>query len=145
MELVANVWPVFDENTRLVLRYFMRAYLINATDAVISATLRALAPTDFRLARVFSIPPRFQAVSEHGALSGCVTLADFRDHQADILGPAFEDLEKDYAVLQGMSITNSDAEPIGVALMPRFAPQPYLVVTALLETPDGRLIPQLPS
>jgi hypothetical protein len=85
MELVANVWPVFDADTGVVLRFFIRGYCMDAPDPVISATLRALAATDFRLAQVFPIPHRFSVTSPFGSLQGCVTLAGpSRDSRACI-------------------------------------------------------------
>ncbi len=47
MELVANVWPVVDEISGLVQRFFMRAYAMESNDYVISTVLQALASTDF--------------------------------------------------------------------------------------------------
>jgi hypothetical protein len=145
MELAANVWPVVDVRTGLVLRYFVRAYAIEGPDDVIGATLRALAATDFRMARMFRIPRNFRVASEHGTLNGCVTIADFHNHQAAILEPAFSELEDSFARLQGIAQSGIGREPIGVAISPTFPKEPYLVVTILIETADGQLIPQAPA
>ena len=141
MELVANVWPVADSLTGLVQRYLMRAYSLEANDATISDTLTALAPSDYPMARAFAIPDRFREVSPHGTLTGCVSLALFHHRQFAILEPAFRWWESAYATLQGISM--SGGEPAHRRETPRFAEDPYLVVTVLLEMPDGRLIPQL--
>jgi len=143
LELVANVWPVVDEGTGLVLRYYMRAYAVDAPDEVISETLRALAPTDFRLARMFRIPKRFAVVSEHGQLDACVSIGDFRRYQEEILTPALAQLEEESAKLQGIRANPATGEVVGASVIPRFPTEPYLVVTALLETPDGELVPQV--
>lgn len=142
MELVANVWPVVDAGTGLVLRYFIRAYAMDAPDDVISATLRALAPTDFRLARMFTIPQRFTVVSEHGQLQGCVSIRDFHRYQEEILIPAFTALEKGVAPLQGIG-ESLDGQTVGVSVTPRFPAEPYVVVTSLLELSQGQLVPQI--
>jgi hypothetical protein len=143
LELAANVWPVVDSGMGVVLRYFIRAYAMDARDDVIGATLRALAPADFRVAQMFTIPKRFTLVSEYGELSGCVTIADFHQYQETILTPTFADLEKAFAKLQGIRLSLEDEQPIGVGLIPRFPHEPYLLVTSLLEMPDGRLVPQI--
>ncbi len=140
MELVANVWPVVDQQALLVQRFMIRSYAVEADDAAISGMLTILAPTDYLMARVFPIPPRFRQVSPHGELVGCVSLPQFHDRQSDILEPAFRALEADHAKLQGISVTGP--QPVGTGKIPRFPEDPYLVVTVLLETPDGRLIPQ---
>ena len=141
MELVANVWPIVDETFGLVQRFFMRAYALEVDDATISRTLTALAPTDFRMAQVFTVPRQFEYVTRAGTLEGCVTLGDFHGHQPAILEAAFRSLEADYPRLQGIAMPGG--EPVGIGLLPRFSPDPYLVVTTLIETTDGRLLPQL--
>ena len=141
MELVANVWPVVDEQAMLVQRFMIRAYAVEADDAAISALLTTLAPTDYLLARVFPIPARFRQVSPHGELVGCVSLTQFHQQQFSILEPAFRALEADHAPLQGIAVTGT--QPVGTGKIPRFPENPYLVTTVLLETPDGRLIPQI--
>lgn len=142
IELSANVWPVIDAGTGLVLRYFMRAYAMDASDSVIGTTLRALAPTDFLLAEVFRIPQRHVVVSQYGDLNGCVSISDFHEQRALILPPAFEELEKSYARLQGVSVAHRSGEVLGISQTPKFPADPYLLVTSLLETADGKLIPQ---
>ncbi|MHB1094757.1 MAG: hypothetical protein ACYC3F_01125 [Gemmatimonadaceae bacterium] len=139
MNLSANVWPVVDAATGFVLRFLMRAYALDASDEVISRTLRALAPTDYLMARPFPVPQCFVMTSEHGTISGCVTIRTFHLHQGAIIEEALRSLEDEFAALQGIDVR--DGQTIGVALSPRFPPDPYFVVTSLLETEDGRLAP----
>jgi hypothetical protein len=145
LELTANVWPVVDSGTGVVLRFLVRAYAIDAPDDVISATLRALAPTDFRLAHLFRIPERFILSFEHAEVQGCVTIGDFHRHRQQILTPVFAELEKQFARLQGIGWSQDEQQLIGIGVIPRFPPEPYLLLTALLEMPDGRLVPQIRS
>ena len=140
MELVANVWPVVDEDTGLVQRYFMRAYAMCAEEQVLSATLNALAPTDFRMARGFKIAVRFKLVSEYGTLDGAVSIHDFHEYMHEILEEGFKSLEKDYAALQGIDM--SSGSPRAVNVIPRFPKNPYIVTTTLIEKLDGQLLPQ---
>lgn len=140
MELTANIWPVMDPETGVVLRFLARAYAFDASDDVISHTLRALAPADFRLARSWPIPSQFELVSEHGSIRACVLIDDFRKHQATILEAAFRDLEADFAKFQAIAI-DKHGELRGIGLMPRFPSEPYLLFTTLLETDDGQLVP----
>lgn len=141
MELVANVWPVVDEGTGFVQRYFARAYAIDAEDQVISIVLKALAPTDFRIARDFKIPDRFKHNSEHGTLSATVTIGQFQEYIQTILEATYRVLENDYVKVQGIDM--SSGTPKLVNIIPRFPSEPYTVITALIETADGRLLPKL--
>ena len=140
MELVANVWPVMDGNTGFVLRFLARAYALEAPDEVISATLKALAPTDFRLARAFPIPQKYVARSQFGDLAGCVHIRDFHAHQSDILEAAFRALESDFGKLQGVGI-DAHSGAHGIGFIPRFPDNPYLLVTTLHESDEGQLQP----
>jgi hypothetical protein len=140
MELVANVWPVVDAPTGLVIRFFIRAYVMDASDDVVSRTLHALAPSDFRVAQLFPVPRQCSVTSERGTLKGCITIGDFRDHQAVILENAFRVVEGQFARLQALA-DEGDSQITGVSLIPRFPTNPYVLLTPLLETSDGNLIP----
>lgn len=140
MELVANVWPVVDEETGLVQRFFMRAYAIEADDRVISLVLKALAPTDFRIARDFKISDRFKLTSEHGTLAGVVSISVFQKDIQAVIEDAYRALENDYAKVQGIDMSSDSPKPLNI--IPRFPEDPYTIVTALVETFDGQLIPQ---
>ena len=141
MELVANVWPVVDEKTGLVQRYFMRAYAMDAEDRVISTVLKALAPTDFRIARAFKIAARFKVTSEYGTLNGAVPVGTFHQDIQMIIEEAYRSLENDYTKLQGIDMSSGSPRPVNV--IPRFPKDPYTVTTVLIETSDGQLIPQV--
>lgn len=141
MELVANVWPVVDEGAGLVQRFFMRAYAMDCDDHIISAVLKALAPTDFRIARAFRIPERFKLTSEHGTMSGVVTIGVFQQDIQSIIEEAYRDLENDFTKVQGIDM--SSGTPKLVNVIPRFPDDPYTTVTVLIETSNGQLIPQV--
>ena len=141
MELVANVWPVVDSGTGLVVRFMMRAYAMDASDAIISSTLRALAPTDFLFATNFRVPERFTVVSEHGSMGGCVTIGDFHQYHGEVLASAFQEIEASFTRLQGIGLSAETGEPFSIACIPRFPDDPYRVVTSLIELSDGRLLP----
>lgn len=142
-ELVANFWPVVDGTTQLIQRVLARAYVVTGGDDVISRTLSALAPGDFRLAEAFRIPSRFQLVTEHGTLKGCVSLEQYQQHEFAIIEPIIRELENGFAKLQGINVLSM--EPIGVGLIPRFPQDPYIITTFVLEAPDGSLTPQIPG
>lgn len=141
MELIANVWPVVDESSGLVQRFFMRAYAIDGEDHVISVVLNALAPTDFRIARAFKVPERFKLTSEHGTIMGMVSISSFQQNVHAIIEGAYQELEKDYARIQGIDMSSGTPTPVNV--IPRFPENPYITVTALIETYDGNLMPKL--
>ena len=141
MELVANVWPVVDESTGLVQRFFMRAYAMESDDNVISAVLQALAPTDFRIARGFKVPERFKLTSERGTMNGTVPIDAFQQNIQAIIEGAYRELESDYAKVQGIDMSSGTPKPVNV--IPRFPVDPYTVITSLIETFDGQLLPQV--
>ncbi len=143
MELAANVWPVVDADTGIVLRFFMRAYAMTGDDEVISRTLLALAPADYHVARVFRIPLAMQIASEYGTLKGARPIGEFHERRDVILDSAYRELEADFAKLQGIVVEDFDEGALGIAMIPRFPVDPYLVVTILIERPDGQLVPQL--
>lgn len=60
-----------------------------------------------------------------------------------LLEPVFREIEKGYPRLQG--IRSDEASLSQVVEVPRFAQDPYLVTTTLLETADGQLVPLLLS
>ena len=121
----------------------MRAYAIDTSDDVIVATLKALAPTDFHTASVFTIPLKYKLVFKSGTIDGAVTIADFHEKAEAILEPAFRALEKGFARLQGMAQDSPSDTVRCVTVVPRFPPEPYLVVTVLLESATGELLPQI--
>jgi hypothetical protein len=139
MELVANFWPVIDESTGIIIRYFMRAYAMDSADEEISATLRALAPTDYTLATMFRIPCRFTVVSEHGAIDGAILPKDFEVHQGAIMTEAFPELEKQFSTFQGIA-SDARGQLLSVVEQPLFPKDPYIVTTTLVERTDGRLV-----
>lgn len=143
MELVANVWPVVDSGTGIVQRYFIRAYAMDAPDEVIGETLRTLAGTDFLIANVYQIPSRFTLESEHGSLSGAVPINLFHEYMQDILEPAYRELEKCFAQLQGIEVSDSFESPRVVNTIPKFPNDPYTVTTSIIENDCGELSPKI--
>ena len=141
MELVGNLWPVVDLASGLVQRFFMRAYAMEAPDAIISQTLTALAPSDFLAARVFPVPPHYRYVTEYGTLEGCVSPGAFHRLQSGIIESAMRQLVASGPPLLGINASGGDMRPAGVR--PTFPGEPYFVVTTLVEMPDGQLLPQL--
>ena len=125
----------------MVQRFFMRAYAMEAPDAIISQTLTALAPFDFLAARVFPVPPRYRYVTAYGTLEGCVSLGDFHRLQSGIIDSAMRELEASGPQFLGIETNEGGTCPAGVS--PTFPAEPYFVVTTLVEMPDGQLVPQL--
>lgn len=143
MELTANIWPVVDGHTGIVLRYFARAYALEGSDEQIGTTLRALALADFRMARVFRVPKHIVLVSEHGEMRGAVTIGGFQEQLDKIIRSSLIDLERDFAKFQGVDQPMDGAMLSNVVTVPRFGESPYLVVTTLIEDEHGRLTPQV--
>jgi hypothetical protein len=142
-ELVANFWPVVDSTSGLIQRVLARAYLVAGGDEVISATLLSLAPQDYVLATPFRIPVRFVMQTNFGSLEGCVSVEQYQQYEFQIIEPVLQQLETQFAKLQGINMQSP--KPTGIAQIPRFTKDPYIITTFLLESPDGGLLPQLPQ
>lgn len=142
-ELVANFWPVIDSTSGLIQRVLARAYLVTGGDDVFSTTLLSLAPQDYLLATAFRIPTRFTLQTEFGTLEGCVSIEQYQRYEFAIIEPVLQQLETQFAKFQGIDMEHS--RPVGVAQIPRFSEEPYIITTFLMESPDGRLSPQLPK
>lgn len=143
MGLVANIWPIVDEQSGLIYRVLARAYALETTDNVISSTLLALAPKDYLLASAFTLPDRFQHVTAHGTLKACLHISDYATYESVIIEPIITQLEEQFAKLQGVCMTRG--EPIGIAHIPRFGQEPYVITTFVMESLNGKLTPNLSS
>jgi hypothetical protein len=141
MEVVGNLWPVVDASSGVVQRFFSRAYAMEAPDEVIGQTLTALAPTDFHTAKVYAVPARYVMMTDVSKLPGSVSLSDFHNLQSGIIEEAMRDLEDSGPGFLGIRSADTTLRTIGEC--PSFSDHPYLVVTTLVETSDGRLLPQL--
>ncbi len=142
-ELVANFWPVVDSTSGLIQRVLARAYLVAGGDDVISATLLSLAPQDYVLATPFRIPVRFVIQTDFGSLEGCVSVEQYQRYEFQIIEPVLQQLETRFAKFQGINMESPN--PTGVARIPRFPKEPYIITTFLLESPDGGLSPRIPK
>ena len=142
-ELVANFWPVIDSTSGLIQRVLARAYLVAGGDDAINSTLLSLAPQDYLLATAFRIPTRFTLQTNVGTLEGCVSVEQYQRYEFAIIEPVLQQLETQFAKFQGINMKS--LKPTGVAQIPRFTKEPYIITTFLLESPDGRLAPQIPK
>jgi hypothetical protein len=141
-ELVANIWPIVDATTGFIQRIAARAYAVPfGNDALISGILSALAPTDYVLAKQFPISQRFSVVSSYGKIAGTVSVQEYNHYDRTIIEPILEALAQDRPEFVGISVVRD--EPQGVRPNVRFAKEPYIVTTFLIEDSEGNLIPQL--
>jgi hypothetical protein len=141
MELVANIWPIVDQETGIVHRFLIRAYALSATDEEISAVLTTLARSDYRTAPPVKIPDRYKLTSEHGTISGAIPISGFHEELNNIVEEALGELEQSFAKLHNYGV-NSSGNPRPAKSL-KFPDNPYFVTTSLLESPSGELIVQL--
>ena len=141
MELVANIWPVVDQNTWIVQRFLIRAYAMAATDEEISTILTTLARSDYRTAPSVAIPYAFKLSSEHGDIAGAISIAGFHKYVGYIIEGALRTIEQSFAELHNYGL-NSEGKPQPLEAL-KFPDNPYCVTTALLEYPSGELKPHL--
>lgn len=138
MELVANIWPIVDEESLLIQRFAARAYAMDGEDAEIATTLKGLANSDFIIARQFPIPANFKFVTEHGTLNGMVNVEGFNQHEPTIIENALRTLESEKPLLQGIGV-DSENRPHQNRVNVAFSKEPYIVVTFILEDRGGKL------
>jgi hypothetical protein len=138
MELVVNIWPIIDSESKLIQRFAARAYAVDTDDSAICAILKVLSNSDFILARQFPVPKRFKFVTPHGTLDGAIPVAGFNENQASIIEDALLTLETDLPPLHGIGY-NSTRTPFHQRVKITFPKAPYFVVTFLLENGDGHL------
>ena len=138
MELALNLWPIFDAQTELVQRFAARAYAFDSDDIVISNTLRALANTDFVLARQFPIPKNYILVFGERKVEGAVFPSDFNRCQSSIVEEALQFLEDDLPMFHGIFVDQQgEAAPRRIKVS--FPKAYYFVVTWLIEDAAGNL------
>lgn len=140
MELVANIWPILDQETGVVQHFLFRAYALDATDQEISTVLTILARSDYRAAQLVKIPDHYKLSSEYGTISGAMEVGVFNQEINNIIESTLIATEKSFADMNNYGI-GRDGPLIPKAL--RFPAEPYLVTTFLLELPSGELIPHL--
>ena len=140
MELVANIWPILDQETGVIQRFLFRAYALEATDQEISTVLTILARSDYRTAQGVKIPDNYKLSSEHGTISGAVEVAMFNQYMHNIIENTLKATEKSFANMNNFGIGREG--PVTPKAL-KFPAEPYLVTTFLMEQPNGELIPHL--
>ncbi len=136
MELVLNLWPIVESESKMIQRFAARAYAMDVADSVISNTLTSLATTDYILARQFPVPKKFTLVTEHGQIEGLATVANFNDFQWTIIEEALRSLETDLPPSYGLGINAEGKHRHARATFPK---EPYCVRTFLIEDTAGDL------
>ena len=142
MELVANIWPILDQETGIVQRFLFRAYALDATDQEISTVLNILARSDYRTAHGVKIPDNYTLTSEYGTISGALEAPLFNKYMHNII--------EDTLIAAEKSFTNMDMNNFGIGregpVTPnalKFPAEPYFLTTYLIESPSGELTPHL--
>lgn len=141
MELVANIWPIVDQETGIVQRFLFRAYAMEATDQEISTVLTTLARSDYRSAQPAMIPDKCKLTSEHGTISGAIPIGVFHQEMNTIVQALLRATERSFTEIHNYGI-DKNANPRPHEPL-RFPDNPYFVTTSLLESPTGELRPQL--
>lgn len=141
MELVANIWPIVDQQTGIVQRYLIKAHAMSATDQEISTVLTTLARSDYRTAHPFKIPNKYKLTSEHGTILGAIPIGLFHEEVNSIVECALSTIERSLTQIHNYGI-DIDGNPRLYETL-RFPDNPYFVTTSLLESPSGELKPQL--
>lgn len=137
MELVANIWPVVDQESGVVQRYLIKAYALDATDDEISMVLSTLARSDYRTAHPVVIPEKHKLVFDGGTISGALPIGAFQQDLSTIIEPELRKLEKSLTEIHNYGVDMQGNPRVPQPL--RFPENPYFVTTVLLESPTGEL------
>jgi hypothetical protein len=141
MELVANIWPIVDQETGIVQRYLIKAYALSATDQEISTVLTTLARSDYRTAHPVKISDKYMLTSEHGNISGAIPISTFHQEVNSIVEGMLSTIEHSLTEIHNYGVDMNgnprQFDPV------KFPENPYFVTTSLLESPSGELKPQL--
>ncbi len=137
MELVANIWPVVDQYTGVIQRYFIKAYAMDASDDEISNVLSTLAKTDYRTATLVAIPDEYVLNWDGNEQIGAVTINGFNDNFFRLIEDKLKLVERefDHPMYSGFNSSGYPVFPEKIC----FPKNPYIVRTALLETSHGKL------
>lgn len=138
MELVANIWPIVDQESGVVQRYLIKAYALNATDDEISRVLTTLARSDYRTAHPVVIPEKHKLVFDGGTISGALSIGAFQQDLSTIIEPELRKLEKSLSEIHNYGVDMQGNPRVPQPL--RFPENPYFVTTVLLESSEGELL-----
>lgn len=141
MELVANIWPIVDQDSGVVQRYLIKAYALDATDEEISTVLMTLARSDYRTAHPVAIPEKHYIVFGSETISGALPIGVFQQDLSFIVEPELRKLEKSLTEIHNYGVDMQGNPRVPQPL--RFPENPYFVTTVLLESPTGELRLQL--
>ncbi|MFT4125126.1 MAG: hypothetical protein QM662_02710 [Gordonia sp. (in: high G+C Gram-positive bacteria)] len=133
-EVCYALWAFAHENTGLVLRVSGRAYVLTGTDAERSSALRYLSRSDFYAAAWKGVPERYVVVEPSGRrIRGAVYPSQLDDH--GIFAEVLADLE---VLPVQVRSRNGGYEEFQLS-----ASNPQWMITVVVESNDGRLIPQI--
>lgn len=135
-EVVANIWVYADE-AGYVARISGKAYVLDGTDSEKLALLRQLAGMDFLSAEWIPIPENFGVIGTDGERIRYAQLSMLADENAKsvLVGPLLERLAA--SIPEQLREVNGEYEPFTMQ-MPE---APLTVLTVVIESPDGRLLP----
>ncbi|BBY99291.1 hypothetical protein [Mycolicibacterium fallax] len=128
-----NLWAFCDPDTGLVMEIAAKRYVMGGSDREKAAVLKHLAGADFYSVERRFVPERFTLVGPSGQLiEGAVPVNDL-DVDA-VFAPLIVELA---AIPKQVRQVNGRWEEY----VPQVLGQPIWVLTVVLETEDGRLVP----
>lgn len=141
MELVANIWPVVDQETKIVQRFYIKAYAMDASDDEISMVLSTLARCDYRTAECMPIPQRFILNNGGHQINAATSIHQFQESLYSIIEDALVQLEDNFSDMKycGCDYEGNPRQPEAL----RFPDEPYFVTTVLMEDSFGKMTPVL--
>jgi len=138
-ETCLNIWCIVDETTGVVYRIAARAYVLKGPDPYKSETLKRLSSADFHLARDLPVLSKFRTRIVDGAgqereVNGLFP-SDVNAMFANILDMVCKELEHEFPTRLVADVNKPRLYQMG------FSPQPYYVLTYLIENARGDLVP----
>ena len=132
-EFCVNIWFAVSEEDGLVRSVAGRAYFLTGSDDQKTAALKALASTDYVLARKVDIPETHTAILPDGSeVGGAVSPAALEDMASPVFMALYKELDATIsdATLWGYETANS---------LDRIPENPLYVITPLLEDEFGQV------
>jgi hypothetical protein len=93
LEVIVNLWYTMDAEHGYVYSLSGRAYAVSGTEEEKLNVLRALAPTDYLMAKQLPVPKNYRLVSEHGEIKGIAYPQDVQAHRTTIFESIYKELE----------------------------------------------------
>jgi hypothetical protein len=133
-EVIMNLWCIYDQQDKLIYGLAGRAYYVTGTDEEKTSLLKALALTDYVLARRLPVPERFTAELNGELVGGLCSLNELNNPATTLFAEMYDELQQE--IDSKYNGSRNEEAPDESLIIPS---NPLYLVTALVEEDDGTL------